>query len=64
MSSLLSEYKTPCHVIDPVVFEDEIISSTQIRKRVAEGKDISGLVPPAVAEFIKQNGLYLAEDEK
>ena len=47
-----------------IVTEPTEISSTQIRKRVAEGKDISGLVPPAVAEFIKQNGLYLAEDEK
>ena len=47
-----------------IVTEPTELSSTQIRKRVSEGKDISSLVPPAVAEFIKQNRLYLAEDEK
>ena len=34
------------------------LSSTDIRRAVSEGKDISGLVPPAVAEFIRANGLY------
>lgn len=47
-----------------IVTEPIEISSTQIRKRVAEGKDISSLVPEGVAEFIRQNGLYLSEGEK
>jgi nicotinate-nucleotide adenylyltransferase len=34
------------------------ISSTDIRRRVAAGQDISGLVPAPVAEYIKQHGLY------
>ena len=34
------------------------VSSTDIRERTAQGADISGLVPAAVAEYIAQNGLY------
>jgi nicotinate-nucleotide adenylyltransferase len=34
------------------------LSSTDIRHAVSDGKDISGLVPPAVADFIRANGLY------
>ena len=35
------------------------VSATQIRKRVAEGLSISGLVSEAVAEYIKQYKLYV-----
>lgn len=34
------------------------ISSTDIRRRVVEGQGIDGLVPPAVARYIEQHGLY------
>jgi nicotinate-nucleotide adenylyltransferase len=34
------------------------IAATDIRHRVAEGADISALVPPAVALYIHQQGLY------
>ncbi|HHX54640.1 MAG TPA: nicotinate (nicotinamide) nucleotide adenylyltransferase [Clostridiales bacterium] len=34
------------------------ISSTEIRKIAGEGGDISGLVPPETALYIKENGLY------
>lgn len=37
------------------------ISSTLVRKRTAEGRDIAGLVPEAVAEYIKANNLYSPE---
>ena len=47
-----------------IVTEPIELSSTEIRKRVAGGKDISSLVPQRVAEFIKQNRLYLSEGEK
>lgn len=34
------------------------ISSSAIRRRAARGDDLSGLVPPAVAEYIGRAGLY------
>ncbi len=34
------------------------ISSTDIRRRVSAGLDIDDMVPPAVADYIKRNGLY------
>ncbi len=45
-------------------FDGPEISSTQIRRLVAEGKDISHLVPVAVADFIREHGLYLCEKSK
>ena len=41
-----------------IVTEPIDISSTQIRKRIADGKDISGLVPKKVEDFIYKNALY------
>jgi nicotinate-nucleotide adenylyltransferase len=35
------------------------VSSTDIRRRMAEGASIDGLVPAAVAEYISTHGLYL-----
>ncbi len=35
------------------------ISSTDIRQRVRDGLDISDMVPPAVADYIRDHGLYL-----
>ena len=34
------------------------ISASEIRARVARGEDIAALVPPAVANYIRQHGLY------
>ena len=39
--------------IEPVV-----VSSSQIRALISEGKDVSDLVPKAVGEYIKEKGLY------
>jgi nicotinate-nucleotide adenylyltransferase len=36
------------------------VSSTEIRERCREGRDISGLVPPAVQEIIARERLYSA----
>jgi len=58
--TLLSKFKgneTPPRVF----FLDDIfvdISSTEIRERVAAGKDISKLVPPEVATYIERHHLY------
>jgi len=38
------------------------VSSTDIRRRVAEGASIHGLVPAAVAEYIHTHGLYVEKD--
>jgi nicotinate-nucleotide adenylyltransferase len=38
------------------------VSSTDIRRRVAEGAPIDDLVPAAVAEYIKTHGLYLEKN--
>ena len=34
------------------------ISSTQIRERLAQGRDVSGVVSPAVADYIRRHRLY------
>ena len=34
------------------------ISSSNIRRRIAAGETIDGLVPPQIAEYIRQHGLY------
>lgn len=34
------------------------MSSTEVRAAVAEGRDISGMVPAGVAEYIREKGLY------
>lgn len=47
-----------------IVTEPIEVSSTQIRKMVSEGKDISRLVPEKVARFIADNGLYLSGEQK
>ena len=41
----------------PVDFVD--ISSTEVRKMVREGRDPAAYLPPAVAEYIKKEGLYV-----
>ena len=44
---------------DRVVEAPQIeLSATQIRRRVAEGKPIDFLTPPAVVEYIRDHGLY------
>jgi nicotinate-nucleotide adenylyltransferase len=40
------------------------ISSTEVRRRAAEGRSLVGLVPPAVARYIQSNGLYRQEEKR
>ena len=39
--------------------EPVAVSSTQIRKKVRDGKEITGLVPQPVEKYIRQQGLYI-----
>ena len=55
----ITEYYTKYGVMFRRIVTDPIeVSSTQIRKRIAEGKDISSLVPAAVEKFIYENNVY------
>ncbi|RKZ27004.1 nicotinate (nicotinamide) nucleotide adenylyltransferase [bacterium] len=38
------------------------VSSTEIRRRLAAGADVSDLLHPAVAEYIRRHGLYLTKE--
>jgi nicotinate-nucleotide adenylyltransferase len=44
--------------IQSVDMESVDISSRMIRQKLARGEDISGLVPPVVAEYIHKHNLY------
>ena len=44
--------------ISVLVAKPVVVSSTQIRKRVAQGECIADLVPAAVADYIMEKGLY------
>ena len=58
--SKIQEYYQKYGVMFRRVVTDPIpISSTEVRRAVASGEDISHLVPPAVERFIRENQLYL-----
>ena len=42
-----------------IVTEPIELSSTDVRRAVSEGRDISRMVPPLVAQYIKERGLYV-----
>ena len=44
-----------------IITEPIELTSTEIRRAVRDGRDISGMVPARVAEFIQNNGLYREE---
>jgi nicotinic acid mononucleotide adenylyltransferase len=50
-------HREQIRVLDPaIVFDDAeemTISATEVRRRVRAGSDISGLVPPAVADAVE-----------
>ena len=51
-----AEVQAFAHRVVPLPMLD--IASTDIRARVAQGRDVSQLVPPGVARYIESHGLY------
>ena len=51
----LKSFKYPCIYIDSPMLP---VSSTDIRRRISEGKSFRYLVPPAVFDYIIENNLY------
>lgn len=49
------DFKYPCIYMEKPLLP---VSSTEIRKRIREGKSYRYLVPQSVYEFIEENGLY------
>jgi nicotinate-nucleotide adenylyltransferase len=45
-------------VVRRIVGDPVVVSSTAVRRALAEGKSISHMVPPAVEKYIHENGLY------
>jgi nicotinate-nucleotide adenylyltransferase len=42
----------------PFELDSPAVSSSEVRERAARGESLAGLVPPAVADEIRENGLY------
>lgn len=58
--SKIQEYYQKYGVMFRRIITDPIpISSTEVRRAVAAGEEISHLVPPAVERFIRENHLYV-----
>jgi nicotinate-nucleotide adenylyltransferase len=42
----------------PFELDSPVVSSTEVRERAARGESLTGLVPPAVEDEIRENGFY------
>ncbi len=58
VSKLTKYYEESGKMFRKIVGEPMELSSTAIREMVKRGEDISSLVPPSVAEYIRLYGLY------
>ena len=58
VSKLTKYYEESGKMFRRIIGEPIELSSSEIREKVKRGEDISSLVPPAVAEYIKLYGLY------
>ena len=64
VSKITEYYKKYGVMFRRIVTEPLELCSTDIRRAVERGEDVSGVVPPAVARFIKENGLYSGGEGK
>ena len=46
-------------IVRRVVAPPIVLSSTDVRRAVHDGEDIAHMVPASVANYIRENGLYL-----
>ena len=46
-------------VVRRIVGDPVVVSSTQVRRALSEGRSIDGMVPPAVAAYIRDHNLYV-----
>ena len=58
VSKLTKYYEESGKMFRKIIGEPIELSSSEVREKVRRGEDISSLVPPAVAEYIKLYGLY------
>ena len=58
VEKLAKYYKESGKMFRKIVGEPLVISSTEIRKMLAAGEDISSLVPSSVAAYIEEHRLY------
>ena len=58
VSKITEYYEKYGVMIRRIVAEPTVVSSTEIRSAVKDGKDISAMVPKSVADFISERGLY------
>ena len=58
VDKLAKYYKESGKMFRRILGDPLEISSSDIRKKIAAGEDISHLVPPLVESYIRQNGLY------
>ena len=57
---LRDNYGTKCIILNAA---EDNISSTEIRNVVNSGGSADDFVPDAVAEYIKQNKIYISQEE-
>ena len=60
ISEYTSKYGARVEKLELIPLE---LSSTEVRAEASAGGDISGDVPDSVSKFIKENKLYLSENE-
>ena len=58
VQKLSKYYEESGKMFRKIVGDPFVVSSTEIRRRVAAGEDISSLVPAPVCEYIEKHGLY------